>query len=215
MALYRYANSSNKYPPVILTHGTFSNAQICMELAAFLNTAGFDCWVYEWPGHGLSEYGELYPDAEDFALNDVPAVIEKVLKETASEKCLWVAHSGGGFLPLIYLARNPHLQYKIQAIAGMGAQATGARETWIGKFMIRAIPQTIRLLGRIPGPLFGMGPEDEVSGFLEQWCEWNHSGKWIGKDGFDYDSAMKNIHIPAFYIAGAKDTIAPPGVSRF
>jgi len=30
----------------------------------------------------------------------------------------WVAHSGGEFLPLIYMARNPLLQEQIQAIAG-------------------------------------------------------------------------------------------------
>ena len=209
IALYRYANPLNGYPPVILTHGTFSNALICMELAAFLNTAGFDCWIYEWSGHGLSQYGDLYPDAEDFALHDVPAVIEKVLTETASKACIWVAHSGGGFLPLIYMARNPHLQHEIQAITAMGSQTTGAGGTWIGKLMTMAVPVVIRMLGRVPGPFYGLGPEDEVSGFLEQWCRWNRSGKWIGKDGFDYDKAMKNIHIPAFFIAGANDLIAP------
>ena len=65
-----------------MTHGTFSNALICVELATFLSLNGFDCWIYEWSGHGQSEYGELYPDAEEFALHDVPAVIRTVLAET-------------------------------------------------------------------------------------------------------------------------------------
>lgn len=210
IALYRYANPLSGYPSVILTHGTFSNALICMELAAFLNAAGFDCWIYEWSGHGLSEYGALYPDAEDFALLDVPSVIKKVLTETASNSCLWVAHSGGGFLPLIYLARNPHLQHEIKAIIGMGSQTAGAGATWLGQLITRTIPMVIRLFGRVPGPLCGLGPEDEVSGFLRQWSQWNRSGTWVGKDGFDYDKAMEGIHIPAFFIAGAKDVIAPP-----
>jgi predicted alpha/beta hydrolase len=210
IALYRYANLSSESEPVILTHGTFSNARICAKLAEFLNMNGFDCWIYEWIGHGFSEYGELYPDAEEFALHDVPAVIKTVLKETQKKSCIWVAHSGGGFLPLIYMARNPHHQHEIKAIAGIGSQTTGAGKTWIGKLATRIVPIVIQMLGKVPGPLFGLGPEDEVSGFLNQWCQWNRSGQWVGKDGFDYDKALKSINIPIVLIAGANDLIAPP-----
>ncbi|MBU0970744.1 MAG: alpha/beta hydrolase [Proteobacteria bacterium] len=210
IALYRYANFSRLYPPVILTHGTFSNALICKNLAIFLNKAGFDCWIYEWTGHGLGEYGQLYLDAEGFALHDVPAVIHTVLAKTQSRTCSWVAHSGGGFLPLIYMARNPLLQEKIQAIAGMGSQTIGAGKTIIGKLITRMVPVVNTLLGKVPGPFAGLGPEDEASGFLTQWSQWNHSGKWVGTDGFDYHKAMGKIQIPAFFIAGAKDRIAPP-----
>ncbi len=210
IALYRYANIHGQYPPVILTHGTFSNAGICMELAAFLNSAGFDCWIYEWRGHGRSEYGQMYPDAEAFAHHDVPAVIERVLAETMTKRCIWVAHSGGGFLPLMYMARNPHLQHQIEAIVAMGSQTTGAGGTWFGRLVTILVPVLIQLWGRVPGPLFGLGPEDEVSGFLGQWCRWNRSGRWVGKDGFDYDRAMANIHISILLIAGGNDLIAPP-----
>ena len=210
IALYRYGNSSKRYPPVILTHGTFSNGLICKNLAAFLNKAGFDCWIYEWTGHGLSEYGQLSLDAETFALNDVPAVIHTVLSKTNTRTCSWVAHSGGGFLPLMWLARNPLLQEKIQAIAGMGSQTTGAGKTGTGKLITRILPVIDTLLGKVPGPLSGLGPEDEVSGFLAQWAQWNRTGRWVGTDGFDYDKAMDKIQIPALFIAGAKDIIAPP-----
>ncbi len=210
IALYRYENLLSESPPVILTHGTFSNALICAKLAEFLNANGFDCWIYEWIGHGLSEYGELYPDAEEFALNDVSTVIETVLTTTKKKSCIWVAHSGGGFLPLIYMARNLHRQHEIKAIAGIGSQTTGAGRTWIGQLITRIVPMVIKMLGKVPGPLFGLGPEDEVSGFLNQWCQWNRSGQWIGKDGFNYDKAMGNIHIPTVLIAGGNDLIAPP-----
>ncbi|MBI9091332.1 MAG: alpha/beta fold hydrolase [Desulfobacterium sp.] len=214
IALYRYENSVSASPPVILTHGTFSNAGICQKMAEFLHLNGFDCWIYEWSGHGLSEYGALYPDAEAFALHDVPVVIKTVLKETKKKSCIWVAHSGGGFLPLIYMARNHHRQHEIKAIAGIGSQTTGAGKTWIGKLTTLILPIVIQVLGKVPGPLFGLGPEDEVSGFLEQWCRWNRSGKWIGKDGFDYGKALNNIHIPTVLIAGGNDLIAPSNGCR-
>jgi oxygen-independent coproporphyrinogen-3 oxidase len=214
IALYRYTNLSNQYPPVILTHGTFSNALICKNLAAFLNRAGFDCWIYEWTGHGKSEYGQLSLDAEGFARHDVPRVIQTVLEETDNRTCNWVAHSGGGFLPLIYMARNPLVQDKIQAIVGMGSQTTGIGKTIPGKLITRILPVIHTLLGKVPGPLSGLGPEDEVSGFLTQWAQWNRSGKWVGTDGFDYDKAMGKIQIPALFIAGGRDKIAPPDGCR-
>lgn len=210
IALYRYANPSSRFSPVILTHGTFSNALICAKMAEFLNDNGFECWIYEWTGHGLSKYGSLYPDAEDFALNDVPAVLHAILSQTNKPSCIWVAHSGGGFLPFIYMARNVQQQHRIETIVGLGSQTSGAGKTWVGKLTTRIVPMIIRMLGRVPGPLFGLGPEDEISGFLSQWCQWNRSGRWIGKDGFNYYSAMKQIQIPTLLIAGYKDVIAPP-----
>ena len=210
IALYRYADPSSAFPPVILTHGTFSNAGICSKLALFLNQNGFDCWIYEWAGHGLSEYGSLYPDAEDFALNDVPAVIQAVFAQTKKTSCIWVAHSGGGFLPLIYMARNLDRQHEIETLVGIGSQTTGAGRTWTGKLSTRIVPVIIKILGKVPGPLFGLGPEDEISGFLKQWSQWNRFGKWLGKDGFNYYNSMKDIHIPTFLIAGGNDLIAPP-----
>ncbi len=209
IALYRYANPSSVSPPVIMTHGTFSNAMICEKLAEYLNANGFECWIYEWIGHGLSEHGPLYADVERFALNDVPTVIQAVLAETNKKLCIWVAHSGGGFLPLIYMARNLHRQYEIGTLVGIGSQTTGAGKTWIGKLITRIVPILFQVLGKVPGPLFGLGPEDEFSGFLNQWCKWNRSGKWVGEDGFNYYKAMKDIHIPTLFIAGGNDLIAP------
>lgn len=214
IALYHYADPSSSFSPVILTHGTFSNALICARLAEFLNANGLDCWVYEWSGHGSSEYGGLYPDAEEFACHDVPLVIQTVLERTGKKSCIWVAHSGGGFLPLIYLARHPDRQHKIETLVSLGSQTTGAGRTWKGKLITRLLPVMIRMLGKAPGPMLGLGPEDEISGFLDQWALWNRTGKWMGKDGFDYYQVMKHIEIPTLMISGARDLIAPPNGCR-
>ncbi len=210
IALYRYPAPLNNNVPVVLTHGTFSNALTCAKLATYLSYNGFDCWVYEWSGHGQSKYGALYPDAEDFALNDVPTVIKTVLGKTNEKSCIWVANSGGGFLPLMYLARNPQQRHKTQRIVGIGSQTTEVGKKWIGKLIVGFVPILDSFLGKVPGPAFGLGPEDENSAFLKQWCQWNRAGQWIGKDGFNYYRAMKDIKIPAFLIAGSKDYIAPP-----
>jgi predicted alpha/beta hydrolase len=210
LALYRFPHKSSIYLPVIMTHGTFSNASVCQGLAKFLSREGFDCWIYEWSGHGKSEFGDLTPDAEDYALFDVPAVIKAVQAETKQKKCLWVAHSGGGFLPLMYMARDGNRQKEIQTLVTLGSQTTGAGKTLSQKIGIISVMVTMLLFGRMPGPLFGLGPEDERMGFMQQWCRWNWTRKWRGKDKFDYMQAMKKITIPALYISGGGDKIAPP-----
>ena len=96
----------------------------------------------------------------------------------------------------------------------MGSQTTGAGKTLVGKVITRILPLFIRMFGKTPGPFLNLGPEDEISGFLLQWSEWNRSGKWVGKDGFDYYYAMEAIHIPTLLIAGGNDFIAPPGGCR-
>lgn len=211
LALYRFPHKSSLYPPVIMTHGTFSNASICQELAKFLNKEGFDCWIYEWSGHGRSEFGDLTPDAEDYALCDVPAVLKAVQTETKQKKCIWVAHSGGGFLPLMYMARDDNRQKEIQALVALGSQTTGAGKTFVQKISIILVMVIMRLFGQMPGALFGLGPENECMGFMPQWCRWNWTGKWLGKDKFDYLEAMKKITLPALFIAGGNDKIAPAG----
>ena len=36
-------------PPIIITHGTFSNYRVCLGLAQKLAKDGFPCYVMEWP----------------------------------------------------------------------------------------------------------------------------------------------------------------------
>ncbi len=45
---------------------------------------------------------------------------------TGKKQIYWVSHSGGGHLPLMYLARYPEHQEKMAGIVTMGAQATDA-----------------------------------------------------------------------------------------
>src|SRR5437762_13956751 len=47
LALHRVSGAVWQGCPVLLTHGTFSNGQVCAGLAGFLADHGFDCWVLE------------------------------------------------------------------------------------------------------------------------------------------------------------------------
>lgn len=214
IALYRFANSSSEYPPIVMTHGTFSNAKICLQMAEYLHENGHDVWVYEWIGHGKSHYGDMRPDAEGFAHHDVPLVLDTVLNQTGAPACHWVAHSGGGFLPLMFMAKNPDRQHQLNTIVGIGSQTTGAGATLKGKLLTVSVSMLMHTIKRVPGPRFGLGPEDETSDFLKQWGTWNRTGKWLGRGGFDYHNGMGQVRIPTLLFAGGDDPIAPASGCR-
>ena len=64
LSLTRVVGPDGAGDPVVLTHGTFSNATICTRLAEYLARHGFDCWVLELRGHGASQRTVPHPSFE-------------------------------------------------------------------------------------------------------------------------------------------------------
>ena len=210
IALYRISASSLVSPiPIVLTHGTFSNGAICFQLAHYLADNGYDCWIYEWVGHGKSEFGSLCPDVEKYAAHDVSLVIDRIKAATNSPNLHWLAHSGGGFLPLMLMARRPEAVPDFRTVINLGSQTTEAGRGISGKMMVGIMFVLCHLLGYAPGPQLGAGPEREFHGFIPQWCRWNWSGRWRGVDGFDYFQNLSHIQVPTLSFAGRGDVIAP------
>ena len=200
--------------PIIVAHGTISNGSSVQDLAEHLKEQGFDCWILEWGGHGESQAASARNNFESPAFNDTPAAIEYVLKESGHNQLNWVSHSGGGHLPLMYLARNPQYQNKLAGIVSIGAQATDGALDLSAKFRALVLWGITRALGNTPTAIVSVGTEGEPTLLLAQWSQWNLSQKWKGKDGFDYMAALNSIQIPALIVAGANDDIAPPSGCR-
>ena len=210
LALHRVSGAVWQGCPVLLTHGTFSNGQVCAGLAGFLADHGFDCWVLELRGHGQSERGHVNADFERFAMFDVPAGFQAVLRATGKEQVFLVAHSGGGLVFVMYLARNPEARERVRGLVTLASQATEAGATLRG----RANATRIMLINNLAGParrrLLGFGPEDEFRGVVNQWFRWNWRRRWLGNDGFDYLEAAKGITVPTLWFAGAADRYIAP-----
>ena len=98
--------------PVLLCSGFSCNRHFIdyderYSLARFLARAGFDAWVVELRGRGLS-----HPTAacrrpgrwtfDDLATVDVPAAVDHVVRATGREVA-WVGHSMGGMVLYAYL----------------------------------------------------------------------------------------------------------------
>jgi hypothetical protein len=88
--------------PLILVHGSFTNRGFWLSrggqgLARFLLEDGFDIWLLEHRGHGLSPRNQDYVNnsVERYALYDLPAAQAFVTEQTGKTPA-WIGHSLGG-----------------------------------------------------------------------------------------------------------------------
>ncbi len=119
IAIHHYRPETNSGSvPVILCHGLASNRFIfdmegAPSLACYLRDNGFDVWVPELRGSGLSDTPGLFRSASPYRWGfghhldfDVPAIIDFVTEKTGSPKAIWIGHSMGGMLIYSHLAKN-------------------------------------------------------------------------------------------------------------
>jgi oxygen-independent coproporphyrinogen-3 oxidase len=210
VALTRFAREGSEHPPVLLTHGTFSNSKLCLKLARHLQQQGFDSWVLDWRGHGKSERGAPVVDYETLALHEVETALRCVREHTGRESLYWLGHSAGGVLPFIYLAHHPEAARNFHGIVALASQTTHAGPALTGRLKLRLGQVVTGVLGKAPGPLFQLGPEDEPRPLISQWFRWNLSGKWLGQDGFDYLQKLGAVRVSALCLAGGNDTFIAP-----
>lgn len=197
------------YPPVILAHGTLSNAGTVRAFGDYLAAKGYDLWLLEWGGHGSSTAPRSRRNFEAPAFEDLPRALDFVREATCASRIFWVGHSGGGLLPLMYLARHPELQAEFAGLVTLGAQSTGAIQSRRHRFWILTLFALTQMMGRTPRFIRTMGDEGEPTTLLAQWALWNLKGAWTGWDGMDYLEGASRITIPSLIMAGTRDEIAP------
>jgi oxygen-independent coproporphyrinogen-3 oxidase len=209
LSLLEYTPKVRRAAPILLTHGTFSNGNVCTRLAAYLATYGFPCWVLELRGHGSSDGRERRAIFEDFGRLDVPAAVDAVRALAQTDRMFLLGHSGGGLAFFMYLARHPEMAARIAGVVTLASQATAAGLGWHGLRTIVKIA-TANNLGHRVRQRLKLGPEQEYRGVVNQWFEWNLRRTWRGRDGLDYLAALKTVRTPAICFAGAGDLdIAP------
>lgn len=93
---------SGHKPPLVLLHSLFCNRHIWWGgdpkgIAASLARAGYDVWLPELRGHGLSPANQRHQEnrAEDFWRDDLPAVNDFVIEQSGMRP-VWVGHGWSG-----------------------------------------------------------------------------------------------------------------------
>ena len=203
--------------PVILLHGSYSKRNFWISpggvgLARFLAESGWDAWIPELRGHGLSPKTPGYAKitAEDQIRYDLPAIQQHVASATG-HKPFWIAHSFGGVYLYFSLAAGWIPADGIRGMTVLGSQFTEGEKylkfpllEWICRGILRAI-------GSFPAPSFGMGPETEPAATMIEIIRWKGLiGRPVNSEGFDYRKGFPHITAPILALAGAADHNDPP-----
>jgi len=110
--------------PVVLVHGLGQNRYTFhlrrSSMAEYLARRGFDVFVPELRGHGLSrEAGSEHPASfGDYVYKDVPAILRAVREIAGGQKVFYCGHSLGG---TIGYALDPAMQAQIRGFVFLSA----------------------------------------------------------------------------------------------
>ncbi len=203
--------------PVILVHGNFSNRGFWISpkglgVAPFLASRGYDVWIVELRGHGLSLRGRSYPEitAEDHIQHDLPAAVNHVWERTGRRMFL-TGHSAGGIFVASLLGAGCVPKGRFLGAALFGAQID------MGDGYLRVPPVAwlasalLRLMGRLPAPRLGLGPEPEPAGEMLEFVRWKkRGGRWEDSKGLSYREGLGNVQLPVLAVAADQDRNDPP-----
>jgi len=203
--------------PVILIHGSYSTRNFWISnkgigLGVYMADQGFDVWIPELRGHGLSPKGDLFSKitAEDQIRYDLPAISDAVFTLTGTP-AFWIGHSFGGLFVLGALSLNWMDQEKVRGLVTFGSQIS------LGDGYLKIPPvawtlsAVLRLMGNFPASRLGLGPEIEPAGTMLETIRWKKfRGQWSTSEGISYWDGLENIKIPILTYAAANDKNDPP-----
>ncbi|MBW1893504.1 MAG: alpha/beta fold hydrolase [Deltaproteobacteria bacterium] len=197
---------------VILLHGTYSKRNFWLSpkgvgLGSFLAESGFDVWIPELRGHGLSPKNENFSDitAEQQIRYDIPAIQQYVHSRSGTGQS-WVGHSFGGVYILGALSCQWLDQNIMSHLITFGSQISKGESFLKIPGVAWACSLILKQLGYFPAPRLGLGPEVEAAAAMIEVIGWKKFlGKWTNSKGFCYWDGMGRIHIPVDAFAGAAD----------
>lgn len=134
--------AKRKQHPVLLCPGLASSGAIfdldpSVSVAEYLAAKGFDVWIADLRGNGLSDK-PIYSDSttwwsvDDHLEFDVPAIVDYVLLKTGAQQLHWVGHSMGGMLACGALSSQAPsaAAFKSVTMLASGCFGTGSWHSW-------------------------------------------------------------------------------------
>ncbi|MBI6852462.1 alpha/beta fold hydrolase [Pseudomonas cichorii] len=197
--------------PVILLHGSFSNRRFWYSpkgigLGPFLARAGYDVWIAEMRGHGLSARNQDYRRnrVADYARYDLPAIAAFV-REQNGRVPHWIGHSLGGTTLAAALGGHYLGPEGVASAALFGSQIS--RTYWPLK--IPPVQWTGRLLLKpfehISGPRLKRGPEDEPIGVVLESMRWHGLFGRFGDRDSNWWTGLASVDVPVLAVAAVGD----------
>ncbi|MGC4007632.1 MAG: alpha/beta fold hydrolase [Pseudomonas sp.] len=206
--------------PVILLHGSFSNRRFWYSpkgigLGAHLARAGFDVWIPEMRGHGLSLRNEDYDRnrVADYARFDLPAIASFVV-EQSGQAPHWVGHSLGGVTLAAALGGGYLNEPQAASAALCGSQISRTYwplklppVAWGGRFLLKR-------MGGLSGSRLKRGPEDEPLGLALEALHWHSLFGRFGEKDNDWWGGLQKVSLPVLAIGSDGDIQDPAWACR-
>lgn len=206
--------------PVILLHGSFSNRRFWFSpkgigLGATLARAGFDVWIPEMRGHGLSPRNLAYRHnrVADYARYDLP-VLGAFVHEISGQKAHWLGHSLGGITLAAALGGSYLPDDHVASVALFGSQVSRTwwplkipPVEWSGRFLLKRF-------AHISGSRLKRGPEDEPIGLALEVLRWNGLFGGFRDRDRDWWAGLAQVQVPLLAVAGAGDHQDPVWACR-
>ena len=206
--------------PVVLLHGSFSNRRFwCSPLGigagAHLARQGFDVWILEMRGHGLSPRNRDYTKnrVSQYVRYDLPAVAAFVQEQNGLAPH-WVGHSLGGIVLAAALGGGYLDEASAASAALFGSQISRIYwplkvppVEWAGRLLLKGFDQ-------VSGSRLKRGPEDEPIGLVKESLRWHGLFGRFGDSEKDWWAGLADVRVPLLAAAGAGDTQDPAWACR-
>lgn len=212
--------SGDHSEPVVLLHGSFSNRRFwCSPLGigagAHLARQGFDVWILELRGHGLSPRNRDYTKnrVSQYVRYDLPAVAAFVQEQNGLAPH-WVGHSLGGIVLAAALGGGYLDEASAASAALFGSQISRIYwplkvppVEWAGRLLLKGFDQ-------VSGSRLKRGPEDEPIGLVKESLRWHGLFGRFGDSERDWWAGLADVRVPLLAAAGAGDTQDPAWACR-
>lgn len=206
--------------PVILLPGSFSNRRFWYSpkgigLGPYLARAGFDVWIAEMRGHGLSPRNQAYTHnrVSDYVRYDLPAIADFV-HEQNPQPAHWLGHSLGGITLAGALGGQYLDQARMASVALFGSQIS--RTYWPLK--VPPVEWGGRLLLKrfsvLSGSRLKRGPEDEPIGLALESLRWHGLFGRFGDAERDWWAGLAQVRVPVMAVAAVGDVQDPAWACR-
>lgn len=206
--------------PVVLLHGSFSNRRFWYSpkgigLGAYLARAGFDVWIAEMRGHGLSPRNEGYRDnnVARYVRYDLPAIADFIVEQTG-QPAHWIGHSLGGVILAAALGGGHLEPSRARSAALFGSQISRTYwplkvppVEWCARLLLRAFPY-------LSGRRLKRGPEDEPIGLALETLRWLRLFGRFGDGDRDWWAGLAQVRVPVLAVAAADDVQDPAWACR-
>jgi predicted alpha/beta hydrolase len=218
--LGRAGHADERGMPVILLPGSFSNRRFWYSpkgigLGPYLARAGFDVWIAEMRGHGLSPRNQAYKHnrVSDYVRYDLPAIADFV-HEQNPHPAHWLGHSLGGITLAGALGGHYLDERKVASAALFGSQISRVYwplkvppVEWGGRLLLKRF--TV-----LSGSRLKRGPEDEPIGLALESLRWHGLFGRFGDAERDWWRGLAEVRVPVMAVSAVGDTQDPAWACR-